>query len=187
MSEVADVGDTILKSNAAAPVLAALKDPKVARYFKSLSVSDYAILFLGKSLIFYFSQITDQPSYRPTNGPIKPEKKERHLLLSLKVPSSSHIGDTLPLIKAVFGLVDFIEGPKFALRAEVRPFPHSIALSSNNFRMVQTVRKLKASRDVLDKELLKDVTEEKAKEVGSHYHVFAYRSGLIQMCIAFIG
>jgi hypothetical protein len=38
MTEVADVSDNILKSNAAAPFLAALKDPQVGRYFKSFSV-----------------------------------------------------------------------------------------------------------------------------------------------------
>jgi len=126
MTEVADVSDTILKSNAAAPLLAALKDPQIGRYFKSLS-------------------ITDQPVARPTNGPIEPQRKERHLIISLKVPSSSRLADTVPLVKAVFGLIDFVEGPKFALRAE-------------------TVKKLKVARDELNKDLLKDVTEEKAKE-----------------------
>lgn len=38
MSEVADVTDTILKSPAAVSLLTALKDPKVARHFKSISV-----------------------------------------------------------------------------------------------------------------------------------------------------
>lgn len=123
MSEVADVNDTILKSNAAAPLLTALKDPQVGRYFKSLSVSVVLLwppsIIKGVKQLLNLLQITDQPSTRPINGPIDAQKKERHLILSLKVPSSSRVADTIPLVKAVFGLIDFIEGPKFTLRPEV--------------------------------------------------------------------
>lgn len=38
MSEVADITDALLKSTAAAPLLAALNDSKTMGYFKSLSV-----------------------------------------------------------------------------------------------------------------------------------------------------
>jgi hypothetical protein len=60
MSEVADVTDTILKSSAAASFLTALKDPNVAKYFKSISVrpcpdlllSHYLVLLSNRSLTF---------------------------------------------------------------------------------------------------------------------------------------
>lgn len=124
MSEVADISDSILKNNAATPLLAALKDPKIIKHFKSLS-------------------ITDLPLARPL-GPIR--EKERHVILSLKLPSSSSkFANLTPLIKAVFGLIDWVEGGKFNLRPE-------------------TLKKLKTAREELEKDLIKDVTEEKVKE-----------------------
>ncbi|KIM29452.1 hypothetical protein M408DRAFT_328717 [Serendipita vermifera MAFF 305830] len=126
MTEVADVTDALLKNSAAAPLLAAFNDPKIMKYFKSLSV-------------------TDLPSFRPTS-PIKPDQKERHVILSFKLPSSSSaMHDTTPLVKAVFGFIDALESGKVTLRPE-------------------TTRKLKTARDELEKELVKDATEEKVKE-----------------------
>jgi hypothetical protein len=67
----------------------------------------------------FILQITDLPVLRP-NGPIKPEEKERHVILSLKVPSSnSQLEDTVPLVQAVFGFIDWMESGKLNLRPEV--------------------------------------------------------------------
>lgn len=66
--------------------------------------------------------MTDLPSFRPA-GPVKPEDKERHVLLSLKMPSSnSEMKDTVPLVTAVFALIDTFEGGKLAFRPEGRYF-----------------------------------------------------------------
>jgi Protein of unknown function (DUF1682) len=66
--------------------------------------------------------VTDLPSFRPA-GPVKPENKERHVLLSLKMPSSnSEMKDTVSLVTAVFAFIDTLEGGKLTLRPEVRYF-----------------------------------------------------------------
>lgn len=45
----------------------------------------------------------------------------KHVVLTLEVPSSSNAADTLPLVQAVFGFVDYIESKQFSLRPETRP------------------------------------------------------------------
>ncbi|KIK68153.1 hypothetical protein GYMLUDRAFT_36991 [Collybiopsis luxurians FD-317 M1] len=92
MSEFADVTDSILKNN---PILDALKDPKIAPYFRSLSV-------------------TDQPRERPS----KLSAPEKHVILDLVCPSPSHAADCLALINALFPFVDSLS--KISLRPETK-------------------------------------------------------------------
>ncbi|KAJ7908343.1 hypothetical protein B0H13DRAFT_2017186 [Mycena leptocephala] len=95
MSEFADVTDGVLK---AFPLAKFLEDPKIAPYFRSLS-------------------ITDQPRERPAK-PLEPNEREKHIILSLSAPSPSHAADTAELVAAMFGLVDSLS--KVALRPETK-------------------------------------------------------------------
>jgi hypothetical protein len=54
MSEVADVTDTILRSPATVSLLTALKDPNVARHFKSISVRPCPTLMLSGHLVLLY-------------------------------------------------------------------------------------------------------------------------------------
>ncbi|KAJ7276423.1 hypothetical protein B0H12DRAFT_1227556 [Mycena haematopus] len=75
MSEFGDVTDGILR---AFPLAKLLEDPKIAPYFRSLSV-------------------TDQPRDRPLK-PLEASQREKHVILSLNAPSPSHAADTTELI-----------------------------------------------------------------------------------------
>ncbi|KAJ3908461.1 hypothetical protein F5879DRAFT_985567 [Lentinula edodes] len=92
MSELADVTEAIFKSTA---ILDALKDPKIAPYFRSLSV-------------------TDQPRERPS----KLSKPEKHVILSLVCPPSSHVDDLNGLVSALFPFIDSLT--KVSLRPETK-------------------------------------------------------------------
>ena len=75
MSEVADVTDSVFK--AATPLLAALKDPKVKSYFRSLVLSD-------------------QPSVQPDEAPAT---RSRSLVLTLTPPPPSDANATVHCMK----------------------------------------------------------------------------------------
>ncbi|KAF8913918.1 hypothetical protein CPB84DRAFT_1757911 [Gymnopilus junonius] len=122
MSEYADITENLLKPSGSFSLVNVLQDPKVLPYFRSLS-------------------ITDQPRERPTR-PIPPEEREKHIILSLTVPPSSKVADTIPLITAMFQLVDSLN--KLSLRPE-------------------TKTKLKKSREEVDK-VIKEEAEKEAKE-----------------------
>jgi hypothetical protein len=92
MSEFADVTDSILKNT---QILAALKDPKIAPYFRSLSV-------------------TDQPRERPS----KLSSPEKHVILDLVCPSPSHAVDLSALVNATFSFIDSLS--KISLRPETK-------------------------------------------------------------------
>ncbi|KAJ8086630.1 hypothetical protein PM082_005453 [Marasmius tenuissimus] len=77
MSEFADVTDNILRIS---PLANILKDPRIQPYFRSLSV-------------------TDQPRDRPAK-PVEAEKREKHVILTLSIPPSSHTKDTVPIVEA---------------------------------------------------------------------------------------
>ncbi|ETW83933.1 hypothetical protein HETIRDRAFT_444003 [Heterobasidion irregulare TC 32-1] len=94
MSEFADVTDGVLK--VAGPVIAALNDPQVLPYFRSLS-------------------ITDQPRERPD---IAETSREKHIILTLASPPASAAARTLPLVTAVFALVDALD--RVTLRPETK-------------------------------------------------------------------
>ncbi|KAJ7129647.1 hypothetical protein C8R44DRAFT_777315 [Mycena epipterygia] len=95
MSEFADVTDGVLK---AFPLAKILDDPKIAPYFRSLT-------------------ITDQPRDRPTK-PLLPEEREKHVILSLSAPSASHAADTAALVAAMFPFIDSLS--KVGLRPETK-------------------------------------------------------------------
>ncbi|KAI0068852.1 DUF1682-domain-containing protein [Artomyces pyxidatus] len=121
MSEYADVTDGILKI--AGPLIEALKDPKVQPYFRSLS-------------------ITDQPRTRPDYLPVP---REKHVLLSLAALPPAHADITVPLVTAVFSLID--------------------ALEKVNFRP-ETKTKLKRVREDFLKNLKDEAEKEKREELA---------------------
>jgi len=95
MSEFADVTDGILK---AFPLAKLLNDPKIAPYFRSLS-------------------ITDQPRDRPSK-PLQPNEREKHVILNLSAPPPSHAANTAELVAAMFSFIDSLS--KVALRPETK-------------------------------------------------------------------
>ncbi|KAL5527658.1 hypothetical protein ACEPAG_6459 [Sanghuangporus baumii] len=99
MSEYADVTEALLKSGSL-NLGAALNDPSVRPYVKSLT-------------------ITDQPRERPSQ-PIPADQRERHVILTLRAPPASQSGATLPLVKSIFSFIDALEAGKFSLRPETR-------------------------------------------------------------------
>ncbi|KAH8118295.1 DUF1682-domain-containing protein [Phellopilus nigrolimitatus] len=92
MSEYADVTETLLKASGPFNIAKALNDPVVKPFVKSLS-------------------ITDQPRERP-GIPIPVDQRERHVILSLRVPPVSQAGATASLVKAIFILIDTLERGK---------------------------------------------------------------------------
>lgn len=124
MSEYADITENLLLKPVGTFNLAgALQDPKIQPFFRSLS-------------------ITDQPRSRPAS-PQSPEKREKHLILSLRLPDSSDADKTLPLITSAFHLIDSLH--KVALRPETRS-------------------KLKKTREELDRALKEEAGREKKEE-----------------------
>ncbi|KAF7355335.1 hypothetical protein MSAN_01450000 [Mycena sanguinolenta] len=95
MSEFGDVTDGILR---AFPLAKLLEDPKIAPYFRSLTV-------------------TDQPRERPLK-PLEANEREKHVILSLSVPPPSHAGDTAEFVAALFPFIDSLS--KIALRPETK-------------------------------------------------------------------
>lgn len=87
--------------------------------------------------------MTDQPRIRP-EGPLTPDRRYKHVILSLVAPSSSHAADTTALVSALFPFID--------------------SLSQINLRP-ETKTKLKKVREDLDKELKADSEREKKEEV----------------------
>ncbi|KZT39598.1 DUF1682-domain-containing protein [Sistotremastrum suecicum HHB10207 ss-3] len=130
MTEAADVTDALFKSisssnTQAKNLLTAISDPAVQPYFHSLI-------------------ITDQPGERPKTA-LNADEKERHLVLTLTVPPASKAADTLPLVQAVFGLVDLLGGNPPQLRPD-------------------TKNKLRKMREDVDVELKKDAEKEKREQ-----------------------
>lgn len=104
-----------------------LNDPKILPYFISLS-------------------ITDQPAERPTL-PLRPEEREKHIIVKLSVPSGSQVRDTKEFVTSLFQFIDIV-GTK--LGSALRP---------------DTKNKLRKVREELDKELKTEATKEKKEEV----------------------
>ncbi|KAF8351439.1 hypothetical protein F5887DRAFT_937478 [Amanita rubescens] len=125
MSEYADVTENMLKLAGNISLTAALRDPKILPYFRSLSV-------------------TDQPRQRPL-GPVPVEEREKHIILSLKTPPISRMGDTAALVTFMFNFIDSLT--KLHMHPETRA-------------------KLKKSRDELDKELRVDSEREKKEQIS---------------------
>ncbi|KAG8831077.1 hypothetical protein FRC17_003708 [Serendipita sp. 399] len=130
--------DCVVMSEVADVTEALLKHSATAPFLTALK-DDNALKY------FKSFTITDLPPTRP-NGRLDASQKERHVTLSLRLASSeSEMAKTVQLVKAVFGIIDALESGRYNIRAE-------------------SVRKLKIAREELDKELLKDATEEKSKE-----------------------
>ncbi|TEB30271.1 DUF1682-domain-containing protein [Coprinellus micaceus] len=123
MSEFADVTDNILKPLGGFSFVEALKDPKIQPYFRSLS-------------------ITDQPRQRPLT-PLTPDAREKHLILNLRLPPSSHSSATIPFVTSLFTLIDNLN------KVNLRP---------------ETKSKLKKAREEADKSIAKEAEEERKEE-----------------------
>ena len=96
------------------------------------------------------AQITDQPRGRPS---AIPAHKEKHVILSLTAPSPSHAADSIPLVSAVFDLIDALE------KVNLRP---------------ETKSKLKKTREDFFK-TLKDEAEREAREEAADAKLAAKR------------
>jgi hypothetical protein len=90
-------------------------------------------------------QVTDQPRVRP-DGPVAPNERHKHVILSLIAPSPGHAEDTTALVAAIFPFID--------------------SLSQLNLRP-ETKTKLRKVREDLDKDLKADSEREKKEEVES--------------------
>ena len=141
-TEFADITDNILRPHGPFNLAAALSDPAFLPYFRSLS-------------------ITDQPRTRPL-APLPASQHTKHLILSLTVPPSSDSAVTLPLVEAVFKLVDVVaatggwgiaKGPGgrsgMGLAQSLRP---------------ETRSKLRTIRENLHKELKEESVREQREE-----------------------
>lgn len=94
-------------------------------------------------------------------------QRERHLILSLRVPEPSEAKDTVPLIKEVFTLVDIVD-QKQSFKIEVGLKIDALELCGL-IPSPQTYKKLKKFRLDLDADLLKESEKEKRDEVGIHF------------------
>jgi hypothetical protein len=95
-SELADITENLLSPKF--PLSAALSDPKILPYLRSLS-------------------ITDQPRTRPS-VPLPASARSKHVLLSLSAPPPSDAAATTAFVNAVFAFVDALS--KLQLRPESR-------------------------------------------------------------------
>jgi hypothetical protein len=102
------------------------------------------------SLNDHTPQITDQPRVRPS---VVSGNREKHVILSLAVPSTSHVDISTPLVSAIFRLIDALE--KINLRPE-------------------TKSKIKKTRENFAKSL-KDETEREAREEAADAKLAAKR------------
>jgi cell division FtsZ-interacting protein ZapD len=96
------------------------------------------------------AQITDQPRVRP--GAV-PAHKEKHIILSMATPPPSHAADSVPLVSAVFELIDVLE------KVNLRP---------------ETKSKLKKTREDFSK-TVKDEAEREAREEAADAKLAAKR------------
>ena len=60
--------------------------------------------------------ISDQPSEKPSKGPLKPEEKERSITFNLKLPSD--VSKLNPYIKLIFNIVDLIHFQKLNINPD---------------------------------------------------------------------
>jgi len=129
MSEYADITENMFKSYGGFELGKVLSDPAILPYFRSLSV-------------------TDQPSERPETGPLRAEEREKHVILELSCPSSSHAADTVSLVRSLFNFVDILDTK---ISPALRP---------------ETKTKLKKTREELDKQLKLDSAKEQKEEAA---------------------
>jgi len=123
MSEFADVTEQLLDKLSLAKVLS---NPTILPYFRSFS-------------------ITDQPRNRPL-FPFTPSERQKHAILCLNAPPPPHAADTVPILAAIFGVIDAL--PQISLRPETRT-------------------KLKKVREEVDKGIKEDNGKEKKEEIAA--------------------
>ncbi|KAI0832437.1 DUF1682-domain-containing protein [Trametes gibbosa] len=135
MTEFADVTTNLLKSYGTLSLPTILASPEIQPYFRSLS-------------------LTDQPRTRPEK-PLPPSERSKRLILTLALPPTSDAQATLPLIAAVFQLVDVIAGEgklpgsRGGLNAALRP---------------ETRSKLRKTREDVARQIGEDAAREKREE-----------------------
>ena len=107
MAEHADVTDNIFKAASSVKLVDILCDPAYRPYIKSLTVRCLPSCN-SSTYVLTIKQISDQPREAPT-VPLPLENRERHLILSLRLPPASKAAVTIPLVKAMFTLVDSLD------------------------------------------------------------------------------
>ena len=139
MSEFADVSDALFKLHLSPSTTLStlLATPPILTYLCSLS-------------------ITDQPDERPQSASYVAQKR---ILLDINLPDSKHANDILPLVDAVFALVDLLAAGKVVLRPE-------------------TKTKIRKVREETTKGIKEDETREQREEVGpfSSLHIASFSS-----------
>ena len=124
MSEFADITEAMFRSSGTFSLPTLLKDTKFHPYLRSLTV-------------------TDQPRKRPFTGPVPVEKRAKHVILTLDLPSGSNTKDTRELVAGVFQFIDALT------KASLRP---------------ETRTKLRKAREDVDKQLTIDASREANEE-----------------------
>jgi len=141
MSEFADITENLLKPHGPLSLSTLLSDPKILPYFRSLS-------------------LTDQPRGRPLR-PIPASQRSKHLILNLALPPNA---ETLPLVLAVFQLVDVIAGEGGWGIGKSPATSKGNGVGLNSSLRPETRTKLKKVREELDKELKEEMLREKREE-----------------------
>jgi hypothetical protein len=90
-------------------------------------------------------QITDQPTTRPTTGPLPDTLRSRHLIITLRLPPPGQSDLTLPWVQVGLNLCDLMN------KTPVKP---------------ETTRKLKRTRVEVDEGLRKSYEVEQKEEMG---------------------
>lgn len=131
MSEFADVSDALFKLHLSPSITLStlLATPPFLTYLRSLS-------------------ITDQPEERPQSvaSYVAQKHTTKHILLDINLPDPKHANDILPLVDAVFALVDLLAAGKVVLRPETKV-------------------KIRKVREDVEKAIKEDEIREKREEV----------------------
>ncbi|CAL1700641.1 unnamed protein product [Somion occarium] len=145
MSEFADLTDTLFKTHGPLSLPTILSNPAIQPYFRSLS-------------------ITDQPRTRP-QVPIPPSQKSKHVILHLTVPPPSASSLTLPLVTAVFQLIDVISA-EGGWGIGKGPSTGKNGIGLNPGLRPETRTKLRKAREEVDKQLKEESEKEKKEEAA---------------------
>jgi len=90
-------------------------------------------------------QITDQPTTRPTTGPLPDSLRSRHLIITLRLPPTGQSDLTLPWVQVGLNLCDLMN------KSPVKP---------------ETTRKLKKTRLEVEEGLKRSYEVEQKEELG---------------------
>lgn len=143
--EFADITENLFKVHGPLSLSSLLSNPAILPYFRSLS-------------------LTDQPRTRPTL-PIPSSERSKHLILSLTLPSASQSSVTLPLIQAVFNLVDVISA-EGGWGIGKGPQSGRSGVGLNPSLRPETKVKLRKVREDVNKELREEAVKEKKEEAA---------------------